>query len=422
MNSRLGRLLLLILLAFGTVAAVILGQRPSLPEPIRVGVLHSLSGTMATSEQAVVDAVLLAVEEVNAAGGLLGRPLEAVVADGASDPQRFAEEAERLITSDGVAALFGCWTSSSRKAVKPVVEAHDNLLFYPLQYEGLEQSPNIVYTGAAPNQQIIPAVRWAMRELGTRVYVVGSDYIFPRAAGVIIGDLVRTHRGTLLAERYLPLGSDDLDGVAEEIARMRPDVVLNTVNGDSNLHLFRALARAGITAEQVPVLSFSVGEGEMRGWDGIDVTGHLAAWSYFQSIEGEENRRFVEAVERRYGPERVTSGPMEAAYIAVRLWAQAVREAGETTTTAVRRAVGRQSLAAPEGIVSVDPQTLHLWKYARIGRMRADGRFEILWSSGRAVRPQPFPSYRSPREWTGLIEALPGNGMDQLDMLLPFSE
>ena len=422
MNSRLGRLLLLVLLAFGTVAAVILGQRPSLPEPIRVGVLHSLSGTMATSEQAVVDAVLLAVEEVNAAGGLLGRPLEAVVADGASDPQRFAEEAERLITSDGVAALFGCWTSSSRKAVKPVVEAHDNLLFYPLQYEGLEQSPNIVYTGAAPNQQIIPAVRWAMRELGTRVYVVGSDYIFPRAAGVIIGDLVRTHRGTLLAERYLPLGSDDLDGVAEEIARMRPDVVLNTVNGDSNLHLFRALARAGITAEQVPVLSFSVGEGEMRGWEGIDATGHLAAWSYFQSIEGEENRRFVEAVERRYGPERVTSGPMEAAYIAVRLWAQAVREAGETTTTAVRRAVGRQSLAAPEGIISVDPQTLHLWKYARIGRMRADGRFEILWSSGRAVRPQPFPSYRSPREWTGLIEALPGNGMDQLDMLLPFSE
>ena len=408
----------MIALASVLVALLLIGRQSSAPEPIRIGVLHSLTGTMAISERAVVDAVKLAVAEINADGGLLGRPLEPVVVDGASDPAGFAEGAERLIAEERVAALFGCWTSSSRKAVKPVVERYDRLLFYPLQYEGLEHSPNIVYTGAAPNQQIIPAVRWAMKALGTRVYVVGSDYIFPRAAGVIIGDLVRTHRGTLLAERYLPLGSQRVESVVEEIARLKPDVVFNTINGDSNLHFFRALEKAGITAAEVPVLSFSLGEGELQGLAGVKMAGHLAAWSYFQSIDGEANRRFVEGFRRRFGAERVTTGPMEAAYIAVHLWARAVREAGETRTAAVRRAVSRQSLSAPEGIVSVDPITLHLWKYSRIGEMREDGQFSILWSSGRAVRPQPFPSYRSPREWRLLVEALPGGAADPLDAML----
>lgn len=418
--NRTSRYALFAVLLLGlTVALIVASRQGRTPEPIQIGVLHSLTGTMAVSERPVVDAVTLAVEEINAGGGLLGRPVVTRIADGASEPERFAEQAEWLIRERGVAALFGCWTSSSRKAVKPVVEKHDHLLFYPLQYEGLEHSPNIIYTGAAPNQQIIPAVHWAIKNLGPRVYVVGSDYIFPRAAGVIIRDLLRTHDGRLLGERYYPLGATDLGAVAEEIARLKPDVVFNTVNGDSNLHLLRALAAAGVDAAEVPLLSFSLGEGELDAFEGVDAVGQLAAWSYFESIDGEENRRFVQRFRQRFGEDRVIGDPMASAYVAVRLWAQAVRESGTLKPAAVRRALGRQSLVAPEGIVSVDPGTLHLWKHARIGRYSERGRFEILWSSGHAVRPEPFPSYRSPREWRERIESLPGQGVGALDMLMP---
>jgi urea transport system substrate-binding protein len=361
------------------------------------------------SERPLVDAVRLAVEEINAAGGLLGRPVEMVVADGRSDDAVFAAEAERLIVSDRVSVLFACWTSACRKAVKPVVEQHRHLMFYPLQYEGLEQSPDIYYTGSAPNQQIIPGTRWALDTLGKRVYLLGSDYIFPRAANLIIRDLIKANRGTVLAERYRPLGDADFSAITAEIRALKPDVVLNTVNGDSNTHFFRALHEAGLGA--IPVVSFSVDE------EGLKAIGpaafhpsHYAVWSYFQSMPGGANQRFVAAFQKRYGADRTTSDPIEAAYVGVRLWAQAVRDAGTDDPEQVNRAMLQQSTAAPSGIAAVDRGTHHLWKQVRIGKARADGQFELVWNSGETLRPDPFPDYRSQVEWQRLVTTLHGAG------------
>lgn len=400
MNSGHGNM---VLSAFtlATVLGIFLLLRSDPVLPIHIGVLHSLSGTMAVSERPLVDAVRLAVEEINAAGGLLGRPVEMVVVDGRSDDGVFAAEAERLIVSDKVSALFACWTSTCRKAVKPVVEKHRHLMFYPLQYEGLEQSPAIYYTGSAPNQQIIPGTRWAMDALGKRVYLLGSDYLFPRAANLIIRDLVKADRGVVLAERYRPLGAIDFSAVIAEIRALKPDVVLNTVNGDSNTHFFRALHEASLGA--IPVVSFSLAE------EGLKAIGpeafhpkHYAVWSYFQSLPGDANRRFVAAFQQRYGAGRVTSDPIEAVYVGVRLWAHAVRDAGTDEPEQVNRAMLQQSTDAPSGITAVDRGTRHLWKQVRIGKARTDGQFELVWNSGDALRPDPFPDYRSQFEWQRL--------------------
>lgn len=399
------RFLVLSAVTLVTALGVFLWLRPDPVPPIRIGVLHSLSGTMAASERPLVDAVQLAVEEINAAGGVLGRPVEMVVADGRSDEGVVAAEAERLIVSEQVSALFACWTSACRKAVMPVVEKHRHLMFYPLQYEGLEQSHAVYYTGSLPNQQIIPGTRWALDALGRRVYLLGSEYLYPRAANRIIRDLVQNDGGTVLAERYRPLGDADFDAVIAEIRALKPDVVLNTVNGDSNTHFFRALHTAGLGA--IPVVSFSVAE------DGLQAIGteafhpnHYAVGSYFQSIPGETNRHFVAAFQQRYGSDRVTSDPVEAAYVGVRLWAQAVRDAGTADPEQVNRAMLLQSMAAPSGIAAVDRGTRHLWKPVRIGKARVDGQFDLLWSSGDALRPDPYPDYRSRFEWARLVTEL----------------
>jgi len=401
MNSRHGQMVL-IALASATVLGIFLFLRPHPAPPIRIGVLLSLTGTMAESERPLVDAVRLAVEEINAAGGLLGRPVEMVVADGRSDDGVFAAEAERLIVNEKVSALFACWTSACRKAVKPVVRQHQNLMFYPLQYEGLEQSPVIYYTGSTPSQQIIPGTRWALDTLGKRVYLLGSDYIFPRTANLIIRDLVTANGGTVLAERYRPLGDADFSTVIAEIRRLRPDVVLNTVNGDSNTHFFRALHAAGLGA--IPVMSFSVAE------EGLKAIGpeafhpnHYAVWSYFQSIPGQANQRFVTAFRQRYGTDRVTSDPVESTYVGVHLWAQAVRDADTDAPTQVNQSMLQESMAAPSGIAAVDRTSRHLWKQARIGKARADGQFDVVWHSGGGLRPDPFPDYRSELEWQNLM-------------------
>jgi urea transport system substrate-binding protein len=372
------------------------------PEPIRIGVLHSLTGAMATSEAPLVDAVRLAAEEINAAGGLLGRPLELVVADGRSDWDTFAAEAERLIAKEKVSALFACWTSACRKAIKPVVEKHDHLMFYPVQYEGLEQSPNIVYLGATPNQQIIPGTRWALDRFGKRVYLLGADYVFPRTAHRIIRDFVAAAGGTVLGERTLPLNATDFDAVLADIRRQRPDVVLNTLNGDGNRSFFRALRRAGL--ENTPVLSFSIAEHDLAAM-GTEAfhPAHYAVWSYFQSLPDAANRRFVADFRDRFGPQRVTSDPIEAAYSGVRLWAVAVREAGSAAPAQVNRIVGRVSVPGPSGIVAVDASTRHLWKWIRVGHARPDGQFELVQTSENTVRPVPFPPHRSPDEWRQLI-------------------
>ncbi len=383
-----------------------LQQRPAKAPPIRIGVLHSLTGTMAASEKPLVAAVELAIQEINTGGGLLGRPVEIVLADGKSDWDTFASEAERLIVQEKVSALFACWTSACRKAVKPVVERHQHLMFYPVQYEGMEQSPNILYTGAAPNQQIVPGTRWAMQQFGPRVYLIGSDYIFPRTANRIIRDLVDASGGTVLAEQYLPLGSRDIDAVIADLRRRAPAVVLNTLNGDSNAAFFDALVAAGLS--HLPIVSFSVAEPEMLAWGGGRLTRHYAVWNYFQSTTGPANQHFVTAFKRQQGPEACTSDPVEASYVGVHLWANTVREIGYADPLHVNASgLLRQSFAGPGGITSVDAATRHVWKRVRIGQVKSNGQFSEVYASSHTIRPAPWPVYRSREEWQTLIKVQP---------------
>lgn len=361
---------------------------------------------MAISEGPVVRATLLAIDEINAAGGLLGRRIEPIVVDGRSDPETFAREARRLIVGQNVSVIFGCWTSASRKMVKPEVEKLGHLLFYPVQYEGLESSPNIVYTGAAPNQQIIPAVKWSFDKIGRRFFLVGSDYVFPHVANMIIRDHVNALRGEVVGEEYILLGSNDVDAIVRKIVETRPDVILNTINGDSNVAFFRALRAAGVSPHQIPTVSFSIGESELKTMPGLPMTGDYAVWNYFQTVEGDANRDFVRGYRTKYGPANTTSDPMEAAYFGVHLWAQAVIDAETDDVASVREAIKRQSWNAPEGVVYVDPENRHTWKTVRIGRVNERGMFDIVWSSGRPVRPVPFPIFRTREAWERQLQSL----------------
>jgi urea transport system substrate-binding protein len=375
--------------------------------PIVVGILHSQTGPMAVSEQSMIDAEVLALEQINHAGGLLGRPVRWVIADGASDWPTFARQAERLIREEGVQVIFGCWTSACRKGVLPVVEAADHLLIYPMAYEGLEQSPNIVYTGAAPNQQITPAVQWCREALGARrFFLVGSDYIWPHCVNAIAKDQLTGLGAELAGEAYLPFGSTDADDIARQIAAAKPDVILSTVVGDSALPFARAIRAAGLEPEATPIVTFAVGENELRGGAAADMAGHYAAWNYFQSLQRPENTAFVRAFQQRYGADRTTSDVMVAAFNSVRLWAQAVREAETADVAQVRAALRHQSLDAPEGIIAVDPETQHTWRPVFIGRIQADGQVDVVWSSRSAVRPMPFPISRSRSEWESFVAEL----------------
>jgi urea transport system substrate-binding protein len=375
-------------------------------EPVNVGVLHSLSGTMANSETVVVDAVLFALDEVNQAGGVLGRPVKAVVADGRSDWPTFAREAERLIAQEKVCTVFGCWTSASRKTVKPVFEGHDHLLIYPVQYEGLETSPAIVYLGAAPNQQILPAVEWAVKSLRKkRFFLVGSDYVFPRAAHAIIKDHLKRLGAEVVGEEFLLLGSQKVEAVVGAIARAKPDMILNTINGDSNTAFFRGLRAAGIKPADTPTLSFSVGEQELRSLTLAEVEGDYAAWTYFQSVATPENEEFVRRFREKY-PRRSITDPMESAYVSVKLWAQAVNEAQSLDPKKIRRALLNQHLKGPGGEVQVDPDTQHCFRTPRIGQIQADGQFKVVWTAPEPVRPEPYPTSRTAEAWRAFLHDL----------------
>jgi urea transport system substrate-binding protein len=368
------------------------------------------SAPMADSERPVIDATLLAVHQLNARGGLLGRQVEAIVADGASDAAVFARRAEWLL-GEGAAVVFGCWTSASRKTVLPVFERYEGLLVYPVQYEGLEQSPFVLYTGAAPNQQILPAVRWAVSPGGRlrrkRPFLVGSDYVFPRTADAIIGDALLDYPDVHIAGRaYLPLGSTDFDAVARRVKDSGADLVLNTVNGDGNRSLFRALRRAGVRSDEVPTVSFSVGESELRGLDEADVIGDYAAWNYFDAIDTPENRAFVRFFRAAYGEGRAVSDPMEAAWVGVHLWAEGVRRAGTPKATAVREAVRGLHFAAPGGPVRVDPATGHLWKVFRVGQIVAGKHFRVERGDLTPLPPKPFPVSRPREAWERFLRDL----------------
>ena len=357
---------------------------------IKVGILHSLSGTMAISEVSVHDAELMAIEEINAAGGVLGKKLVPVIEDGASEPAVFAEKARKLIQQDGVATVFGGWTSASRKAMLPVVEQNNGLLWYPVQYEGMESSPNIFYTGATTNQQIVPAVSWLLKNRGKTFFLLGSDYVFPRTANKIIKAQLKAEGGQVVGEEYTPLGHTDYSTIISKIKQVKPAVVFNTLNGDSNVAFFKQLKDAGITPKDVTVMSVSIAEEEIRGIGPDVLAGHLAVWNYFQTTDTPENKAFVQKYKEKYGQDRVTDDPIEAAYTAVHLWAEAVKKAGSFDVDQVKKAAAGLEYKAPEGTVKIDGETQHLWKTVRIGEIQADGQFKELWNSGQPVKPDPY--------------------------------
>jgi urea transport system substrate-binding protein len=377
--------------------------------PIKVGILHSLSGTMAISETSLKDVALMTIEEINASGGVLGRKLQPVVVDPASDWPLFAEKARELIQKEGVAVTFGCWTSVSRKSVLPVYEELNGLLFYPVQYEGEESSYNVFYTGAAPNQQAIPAVEYLMSAEGggaKKWVLLGTDYVYPRTTNKILRHFLK-EKGVPEAnimEKYTPFGHGDYQTIVADVKKFAagtPTAVVSTINGDSNVPFYKELANQGLKAEDIPVVAFSVGEEELRGIDTKPLVGHLAAWNYFQSIENPANSKFI-AAWKKYAKDnkladaekRVTNDPMEATYIGIQMWRQAVEQAGTTDVDAVRQAVAGQTFTAPSGFVSkMDEKNHHLHKPVYIGEIRADGQFEVVWKTPGPVRAEPWSKY-----------------------------
>jgi urea transport system substrate-binding protein len=365
-------------------------------DAIKVGILHSLSGTMAISEKSVVDAEQLAIEEINNAGGVLGRKIEAIVEDGNSDWPTFNEKAKKLIDQDKVVAVFGCWTSASRKAVLPTFESKNHMLWYPVQYEGQECSKNVFYTGAAPNQQIEPSIDWLLEKYkGQPFFLVGSDYVFPRTANTIIKAQLEAKGGKVVGEDYIPLGGTEVTPIISKIKAAMPEggVIYNSLNGDSNVAFFKQLQGAGMGPDKYPSMSVSIAEEEVKAIGVEYLKDHYAAWNYFQTVETPESKKFVEAFKQKYGDDRVVNDPMEAAYIMVYLWKQAVEKAGTADDLdKVRAAAYGQTLAAPEGEVTMNTNH-HLSKVVRVGQVRDDGLFNVVYDSKTAVKPVPWNQY-----------------------------
>jgi len=358
---------------------------------IKVGVLHSLSSFMAISEVSVKDAELLAIEEINKAGGVLGKKLVPVVEDGASDWPTFAEKAQKLISTDKVAATFGGWTSASRKAMLPVFERNKALLYYPVQYEGLEASPYIFYTGATTNQQIIPGLEYLKNELKVKkLFLVGSDYVFPRTANKEIKAWAKVNGMEIVGEEYSPLGNTDYATTVNKVKQAKPDAVFQTINGDSNVAFWKQFRSAGLTADKLPVISVSTAEDEVRGIGIENVVGQLVAWNYYQTTPGAKNEAFVKAYKAKYGADRVTDDPIEAGYVGVKLWAKAVEKAGSTNPEKVKAASKGLTFDAPEGKVTIDGENQHIFKTARIGKLQPDGLIKQVGGSDAPIKPDPF--------------------------------
>lgn len=359
-------------------------------DTIKVGILHSLSGTMAISETSVRDAELLAIKEINENGGVLGKQIEPIIEDGASDTAVFSEKATKLLTNDKVATVFGCWTSASRKAVLPIFENNNGLLWYPVQYEGQESSPNIMYTGAAPNQQIVPAIEYLVENYGKKIFLVGSDYVFPRTANEIIKKQAKALGAEIVGEEYTPMGHTDYTTIINKIKKADPDFVFNTLNGDSNVAFFKQFSNAGLTPDDIQTCSVSVAEEEIKGIGASYMEGHLVSWNYYQTTDTEENKKFVEAYKAEYGEDRVTDDPIEAGYNAVYLWAAAVEKAGSVDVDKVKEAAAGITFQAPEGLITIDGDNQHIYKPVRIGKVNASGLVDEIWSTDEPVKPDPY--------------------------------
>jgi len=390
-------------------AVVLLATPLRAAEPIKVGILHSLSGTMAISETSLKDVALMTIEEINAKGGVLGRKIQPIVVDPASNWPLFAEKARQLLTQDKVATVFGCWTSVSRKSVLPVFEELNGLLFYPVQYEGEELSQNVFYTGAAPNQQAIPAVEYLMSKEGggaTRFFLLGTDYVYPRTTNKILRAFLKSKKvdDKDIQEIYTPFGHSDYQTIVAQIKAFGAGgrtAVISTINGDSNVPFYKELGNAGLKATDIPVVAFSVGEEELRGIDTKPLVGHLAAWNYFMSVKNPVNTEFIakwKAYVKKHklpgGDARVTNDPMEATYVGIHMWAQAVQKAGTTSVDAVRKAMAGQTFPAPSGYtLKMDEQNHHLWKPVMIGEVQGNGQFDVVWKTDKTIRAQPWSPF-----------------------------
>ena len=387
-----------------------IGMAAHAADTIKVGILHSLSGTMAISETALKETALMTIEEINKSGGVMGKKLEPVVVDPASNWPLFAEKSRQLLSKDKVAVVFGCWTSVSRKSVLPVFKELNGLLFYPVQYEGEELEKNVFYTGAAPNQQAIPAVEYLMSKDGgeaKRFVLLGTDYVYPRTTNKILRAFLKS-KGIAdadIMEEYTPFGHSDYQTIIAKIKKFAAEgkktAVVSTINGDSNVPFYKELGNAGLKATDVPVVAFSVGEEELRGVDTKPLVGHLAAWNYFMSLKNPQNEKFVKMYKdwavRNKLPNAstvVTNDPMEATYVGIHMWKQAVEKAKSTDVDKVIAAMGGQSFAAPSGYtLKMDETNHHLWKPVFIGEIKADGQFNVVWKSKGPIRAQPWSPF-----------------------------
>ncbi|RGE42966.1 urea ABC transporter substrate-binding protein [Comamonas testosteroni] len=379
-------------------------------DTIKVGVLHSLSGTMAISETVLKDTVLMAIDDINAKGGVLGKKLEPVVVDPASNWPLFAEKAKQLITQDKVAVVFGCWTSVSRKSVLPVFEQNNGLLFYPVQYEGEELSKNVFYTGAAPNQQAIPAVEYLMSKEGgsaKRFVLLGTDYVYPRTTNKILRAFLKSKgvKDSDIMETYTPFGHSDYQTIVADVKKFSTGgktAVISTINGDSNVPFYKELGNAGLKAKDVPVVAFSVGEEELRGVDTKPLVGHLAAWNYFMSVKNPTNTAFIKqwsdyAKAKNIAGHKdkpLTNDPMEATWVGIHMWKQAVEKAKSTDTDKVIAAMAGQTFTAPDGFtVKMDEKNHHLHKPVMVGEIKADGQFSVVWKTKGPIKAQPWSPF-----------------------------
>ncbi len=380
--------------ALATAAAIpasALGSRVALAaEPVTVGILHSLTGSIAIAEIGVVDAEKLAIDEINASGGVLGRQLRVVVEDGASDWPTFAEKAQKLMVSDKASAVFGCYTSASRKAVLPVFERYKGLLYYPTHDEGLEFSKNIIYTGADAVQSALPAIEWMMKNKGKKFYLIGSDFIYPRTTNRIARAKILKSGGTVVGEDYFPLGSTEFSSVINKIKAAQPDAILSTIVGDSNVSFYKQLNSAGMTSAAQAIVALAVSEEEAIGIGAENLVGVNSCMGYFQSVDSPVNKKFVAAFKAKYGANRVVGDTMEAGYLSVYLWKLAVEKAGSFDIEKVVAASADLELTAPEGKVRLHAKNHRLWKHARIGKFKDDGQIEILYESP-LIEPVPFP-------------------------------
>jgi len=359
-------------------------------DTVKIGFLNSLSGAMSISEKTVSDSLGLAAEQINAEGGVLGKQLEIVQEDGASEPTIFAEKAEKLIQSDCVAAVFGGWTSSSRVAMRPVVKSLNSLLFYPVQYEGLEADRNIFYTGATTNQQIIPALDFLKSEKKIdSIFLAGSDYVFPRTANKIIKQYAAAHDIEVLGEEYQTLDKGEWGTAVDKIVATQPDVVFNTINGDSNVAFLEEYDAKGLSAKTIPIVSVSIAEEEAAAID-VDLTGQMTSWNYYQTVESKDNAAFVKAFKAKYGEDRVTSDPMEAAYTSLWLWKGMVEKAESFDVDDVIEAAGGVTFESPEGTVVVNGENHHIAKTTLIGEVQPNKLIKTIWSSDGPIEPDPF--------------------------------